>query len=473
MLALLAIHLLKPLVSAKDMGRLHGVCLGVLAVNVIFLGIYFPVHTLVVHAMFVISPMVVCGKIFLLFLIGLLMLLSWGQHQKSASRCFECPLFLLCSAIGGMFVLSSGDFLLLFMGLELQSLPLFVLAASKKHQAHSGEAALKYFVLGALSTCLFLFGVSLVYGATGTVSFFALEAIITPSFVPSLPLYAGIMFVLASFGFKLAAVPFHMWAPDVYEGTPSFVTTCLATFSKVTVFLAIFYLLYSPFANLLAVWQPLVMASAVLSMVVGAWGALFQKCFKRMLAYSAIGHMGYMLAGLSLHTKDGACASFSYMVFYTILTMGSMGLLLFIKKTHTAPSLQTLPPSPSPQGLPIKALSGLFYRCPWAGGLISILMLSLAGIPPLGGFFTKLFLLQTMVQQGNFYLVFVALVASVVSCFYYLHVVATMYTKDPQAHTVGVDLPLFLKPVFMGIGVFSVGFSFCMPLLMKAFGTFL
>jgi NADH-quinone oxidoreductase subunit N len=369
-----------------------------------------------------------------------LLALPWLSRQ--AEQPFEYFILLLLAVTGLCLMASSNNFLTLYLGLELQSLALYVLAAFSRHQLASSEAGLKYFVLGALSSGMLLFGVSLLYGATGQVSFDALgtaglfDANIGGSTLHSLPLVFGLLFVLAGLAFKISAVPFHAWAPDVYQGAPTPVAAFIAAVPKVVVFVVLLRLAQGLGENAARLQWPMLLAIlAAASMVLGAFAAIRQVNLKRLLAYSSIGHMGYALMGLAASTPQGASATFYYLAVYSLMTVGAFAFLVLMEKN----------------GAPLENLSqlrGLAKTQPLAAYAFSFIVLSLAGLPIFAGFFAKLSIFHAVIGAGLLKLTVLAALASVVSAYYYLRLCKIMFFDAPEG-AAAVFLPsLAARSVF-------------------------
>lgn len=358
-------------------------------------------------------------------LLPLLLTVPWLRQE--ANRRFEYPVIILLATVGLMVMVSANNFLSLYMGLELASLALYVLAAIDRDNSQSSEAGLKYFVLGALASGMLLFGVSLIYGFSGTTGFVALASLLSAySDQPaSMGLELGLVLVIVGFCFKISAVPFHMWTPDVYEGAPTPVVTFFAVAPKVAALALLTRILMQPFGLLFNEWQPIIMVVSMASMAVGAFGALRQTNIKRLLAYSSIGHVGYALVGLSVGTVEGIQAMLIYLALYLFMSVGAFGFILHMRRSGK-------------ETLQLSDLGGLSKTCPKSALLLTIMMFSMAGIPPLAGFFGKFYVFLNAIEQGLYPLVIIGLLSSVVAAYYYIKLVKIMYfdeAKEPfDAH---------------------------------------
>jgi NADH-quinone oxidoreductase subunit N len=368
---------------------------------------------------------------------------------------FEFPLLILFSVLGMMLMISSNNFITLFLGLELQSLVLYILSSFRREDARSSEAGMKYFLLGALSTGIFLYGVSFIYGITGSCDFNIIKQELSQS-SQSIVTLTGMTFVIAGLIFKIAVVPFHMWTPDVYEGTPSSVTAFLASIPKIAAFVMIVRVLFVPFSSLIEQWQIILSCIAVASMVVGAFAALQQENMKRLLAYSSIGNMGYALIGLVSGTVGGVQASLLYVALYIMTTLGFFACLLTLHRRGQVVEK-------------ISDLSGIVKVFPGIGFAMVFLLFSMAGIPPLAGFLGKMYVFQAAVAQEQYALALIGVITSVISAAYYLRVIKVLtmdemsfelthllseYHRDRQstavvALTVGGLIGFFFKPSVM------------------------
>jgi NADH-quinone oxidoreductase subunit N len=329
---------------------------------------------------------------------------------------FEYPVLVVFSTAGMSLLVSANSFLALYVSLELMSLPLYVLAAFQRDTYKSTEAGLKYFVLGALASGMLLYGVSLVYGFTGTIFFTDLAELYVGQEAAELPLGAlvGIVFIAAGLAFKLGAVPFHMWTPDVYEGAPTAVTALFAAAPKLAAMGLTVRVFAEPFGAFVTDWQQIVIAVSVGSMVLGAFGAIGQRNIKRLLAYSGIGHVGYALVGLSAGTQSGVYGVLVYMTIYLFMTVGTFAVVLTLRRRGQ--SLEQ-----------IDDFAGLGKDQPMLALATAIFMFSLAGIPPLAGFFGKLYVFLAAVEAGLVWLAVVGVLTSVVGAYYYLRIVKLVY----------------------------------------------
>ncbi len=323
----------------------------------------------------------------------------------------EYPILILSSILGMIVMISSNDLIVFYVGLELQSLALYVLAAFNRDNVKSSEAGLKYFVLSALSSGLLLYGCSLIYGFSGTTNFDEISIIMNND---NYGLTFGIVFILVGLAFKISAVPFHMWAPDVYEGSPTSVTLFFALAPKIAAITVFIRFLYIPFINIIDQWQPIIVFLSIASMVFGAIAAIGQKNLKRLIAYSSIGHMGYALAGLSVGTNQGIQSSVLYISIYLVMNLGFFSCLFMLKrddKFHEE----------------INDLSGLSKNHPLISLSLLVILFSLAGIPPLAGFFAKFYIFKAVLDQSMYYLAIIGLLSTVIAAFYYLRIVKIMY----------------------------------------------
>ena len=340
----------------------------------------------------------------------------------------EYPILILSSVLGMMVMISSNDLIVFYMGLELQSLALYVLATFNRDQLKSSEAGLKYFVLSALSSGLLLYGCSLIYGFTGSTNF---NLIADQLNADQYALTFGIVFILVGLAFKISAVPFHMWAPDVYEGSPTSVTLFFTMVPKVAALTVFIRFLYVPFLNLIDQWQMILVFLSIASMLFGAIAAIGQTNLKRLIAYSSIGHIGYALAGLSTGSNDGIQSSVIYIIIYILMNLGLFSCLLMMKRSNEYYE-------------DIDDLSGLSKNHPLLSLSLLIILFSLAGIPPLAGFFAKFYIFKSVLEQSMYFLAIVGLLSTVVAAFYYLRIIKIMYF-DKEKEKYDTDHSLWLK----------------------------
>jgi len=361
----------------------------------------------------------------------------WRNHALNR---FEFSIVVLLSVTGMMVMVSARDLISLYLGIELMSLSLYVIAAIDRENLRSTEAGLKYFVLGALSSGMLLYGASLIYGFTGTVSFAGIAAVAKE---PSIGLIFGIVFLFAGLAFKVSAVPFHMWTPDVYEGAPTPVTAFFAAAPKVAAIALFCRVAVSSFPAIALQWQQIVVFIAIASMVLGAFAAIGQRNIKRLMAYSSIGHVGYALVGLAPGTAAGVSGVLIYMSIYLAMTLGTFACIIAMRRDGG-------------QVEDIEQLAGLARTQPAMAFVLAALLFSLAGIPPLAGFFAKFYVFLAAVE-GKFYtLAVIGVLASVVGAYYYLRIVKIMYIDEPVARFLPMPKPV--AAVLFVAGAFTILF---------------
>ncbi len=352
----------------------------------------------------------------------------------------EYPILILCSVLGMMVMISSNDLMVFYMGLELQSLALYVLATFNRDQLKSSEAGLKYFVLSALSSGLLLYGCSLIYGFSGSTNFNIISNQLNSN---EYVLTFGIVFILVGLAFKISAVPFHMWAPDVYEGSPTSVTLFFTMVPKIAALTIFIRFLYVPFLNLIDQWQMIIIFLSIASMLFGAIAAIGQTNIKRLIAYSSIGHIGYTLAGLATGSNEGIQSSIIYISIYVVMNLALFSCLLMLKRNNQYFE-------------DIEDLSGLSKNHPLLSLSLLVILFSLAGIPPLAGFFAKFYIFKAVIEQSMYFLAIVGLLSTVVAAFYYLRIIKIIYF-DKEKEKYDEDHSLWLK--------FSLTFSTILILL--------
>jgi NADH-quinone oxidoreductase subunit N len=370
--------------------------------------------------MFASNAFTVFAKSLILISGVLVLMLSSAYLREDGGRPFEFIILMLFALLGMMLMVSAADLLALYMALEMSSLALYVLASFNRDHAKSSEAGLKYFVLGALASGMMLFGMSLVYGFAGSTSFSALAQLFDDQYILSKGVVLGLVLIIVGFCFKLSAVPFHMWTPDVYEGAPTPVTAFFATAPKIAAMALFTRFLLEPFANADGQWQQIIVFVSLTSMLVGAFGAITQSNIKRLLAYSSIGHVGFMLMALAANNNSGVQAILIYLSVYIFMSTGMFGCVLLMKR----------------DGKPlvnIKDLSGLSQNNPLMAIVISICIFSMAGIPPMSGFFGKMYVVLAAIEGGLAWLAVIGVLTSVIGCYYYLKIVKIMYFDAQEA----------------------------------------
>jgi len=368
------------------------------------------------------------------------LLLSLEFLGDQSRRIFEYAVLILISTTGMMVLISAGDLIMLYLGLELMSLALYVVAASNRDNVKSTEAGLKYFVLGALSSGMLLYGMSLIYGFTGTVGFAGIAAAAKSG---SIGVAFGIVFLLAGLCFKVSAVPFHMWTPDVYEGAPTPVTAFFASAPKVAAMAVFVRVALTAFPNIVHEWQQIVVFVSIASMALGSFAAIGQRNIKRLMAYSSIGHMGFALVGLAAGTAEGVQGVVLYLAIYVAMTLGSFAVILTMKRNG----------QPTEQ---VSDFAGLSRTNPVLAFFFAMLLFSLAGVPPLAGFFAKFYVFTAAIKAGLFTLSVIGVLTSVVGAFYYLNIVKVMYFDEPAG---AVDpMRVELRTVLAVAGIFNLLF---------------
>ncbi len=365
------------------------------------------------QGMFVDDAFARFGKVMALLSAAAVLAMSADYLVRRGLMRFEYPILVLLAVVGMMMMISAGDLMALYMGLELQSLALYVMAAMRRDSVKSTEAGLKYYVLGALSSGILLYGASLVYGFAGTTSFAGILGVAQEGHL-SLGLLFGLVFLITGMAFKISAVPFHMWAPDVYEGSPTPVTAFFATAPKVAAMMLFARLVYDAFGGVVSDWSQIVALLAVTSMFLGAVAAIGQTNIKRLMAYSSIAHMGYALIGLASGGVQGVQSMLLYMAIYVTMNVGTFAFILSMER----------------DGSPVTDIASLnLYarRAPLKALAVLVLMFSLAGVPPMLGFFAKFAVLAAAVNAGMDWLAVLGVIASVIGAFYYLRIVYYMY----------------------------------------------
>jgi NADH-quinone oxidoreductase subunit N len=367
-------------------------------------------------------------------------LLSLDYTKRERQQRFEYSILVLLSTLGMLMLISATDLIALYLGLELMSLPLYVVAASHRDSLRSTEAGIKYFVLGALSSGMLLYGASLIYGFTGTVSFAGIAQAASHGGVG---LIFGLVFLFAGFCFKVSAVPFHMWTPDVYQGAPTPVTAFFASAPKVAGIAMFVRAAVMAFPGITSEWQQIVVFVSIASMALGSFAAIGQRNIKRLMAYSSIGHMGFALIGLAAGTAEGVQGVLVYMAIYVTMTLGVFAVILSMRRSTGM--VET-----------IDQLSGLARTHPATAFFMAMLLFSMAGIPPLAGFFAKFYVFLAAIKAGLYVLAVIGVITSVVGAYYYLVIVKLMYFDEPAENF--YDMPYELRFVLAVCGLFNVLF---------------
>ena len=373
----------------------------------------------------------------LTLLFCLFILIVSGDYVKITNTDkIEYPILIMSSTLGMLLMISSYDLIIFYLGLELQSLCLYILVAFRRDDEKSTEAGLKYFVLSALASGLLLYGCSLIYGFTGSTNFHVIANNLDSTNTGAV---FGIVFIIVGLAFKVSAVPFHMWTPDVYEGAPTSVTSFFALVPKIAALSVFIRFMYVPFINMIEQWQSIIIFLSIASMILGSVAAIGQNNIKRLMAYSSIGHMGYALAGLSAGTNAGIQSSIIYLVIYIFMNLAAFGCILMMKRENNF--LEN-----------INDLSGLSKNHPLLALSFLITLFSLAGIPPLAGFFAKFYIFMAVIESKMYVLAIIGLLTTVVSAFYYLRIVKIIYFDKPKksfenSYDLGLKISLMISTI--------------------------
>jgi len=394
------------------------------------------------NSSFIVDPFARLMKLLTLTGAAAALLMSLDYWRGQGELKFEFPVLVLLATTGMMMMISANDLISLYVGLELQSLALYVLAAFDRDSARSSEAGLKYFVLGALSSGMLLYGASLIYGFTGSTAFPVIAEAVQPSGA-NLGLIFGLVFLMAGFAFKISAVPFHMWTPDVYEGAPTPVTAFFAAAPKLAAMALTVRVLVAAFPSVTVEWQQIVTFLAIASMALGAFAAIGQTNIKRLMAYSSIGHMGFALVGLAAGTSEGVEGVIIYLAIYLAMTLGTFACILAMRRNGRMVEN-------------IDALSGLSRTNPLMAFTLAMLLFSLAGIPPLAGFFAKFYVFLAAIHAGLYPLAIIGVLLSAVAAYYYLRIVKLMYFDAPAERF--DPMPAALVTVLTVTGLFTLLF---------------
>ena len=407
--------------------------------------------------MFVVDPFATFFKVLVLIATAIAIVISRQYLELQDIARFEFPVLLVLATLGMMMMISANDLIALYLGLELQSLCLYVVAAFQKDDARSTEAGLKYFVLGALASGMLLYGCSLVYGFAGTTGFEGLAAQLhgAAGESPSIGLVVGVVFILAGLAFKVSAVPFHMWTPDVYEGAPTPVTAFFSVAPKIAAIALFVRVMVGPFGDLVAQWQQIVVFISIASMLLGAFAAINQHNIKRLMAYSSIGHVGFALIGLAVGDAVGIRAILVYMTIYLFMNIGTFTCILCMRRNNRMVE-------------EIDDLAGLSKSHPLVALAMAVFMFSMAGIPPLAGFFGKFYIFLAAIEAHLYALAVIGVLSSVVAAFYYLRIIKVMYFDEL---TDSLDKPIGreMAAVLVGTGlVVLLFFGFLAPVVSGA-----
>ncbi len=400
--------------------------------------------------LFITDDFAIFAKILILLAGALTLFISREYLELHGMARFEFSILVSLASLGMLMMVSANDLISLYIGLELQSLSLYVIAAFHRDDQRSTEAGLKYFVLGALASGMLLYGSSLVYGFSGTTNFGVLAETLTHSgeHGPSLGLIFGIVFILAGLAFKVSAVPFHMWTPDVYEGAPTPVTAFFAVAPKIAAIMLFLRVMMDPFGDMVAQWQQIVIFVSIASMVLGAFAAINQTNIKRLMAYSSIGHVGYALIGLAVGDEVGVQGVLVYMGIYLFMNIGTFACILCMRRGDRMV-----------EG--ISDLAGLSKSKPLLAMVLTIFMFSMAGIPPLAGFFGKLYIFLAAVSAELYTLAVIGVLSSVVGAFYYLRIIKVMYFDEPAD---SFDRPISLPiTIVLALSAFLMVFFILYP----------
>ena len=364
---------------------------------------------------YIIDKLSIFMKVLTLLFCVFVLLLSKDYIKNNSIDKIEYPIIILASTLGMILMISSYDLIIFYLGLELQSLCLYILASFKRDDERSTEAGLKYFVLSALASGLLLYGCSLIYGFTGSTNFEIISENLSEGNTGAV---FGMVFIIVGLAFKVSAVPFHMWTPDVYEGSPTSITSFFALVPKIAALTVFIRFMYVPFINVISHWQTIIIFLSIASMILGAVAAIGQSNIKRLMAYSSIGHMGYALAGLAPGTNAGIHSTIIYLTIYLVMNLGAFGCIFMMKRENVFYEK-------------INDLSGLSKNHPMLALGFLIILFSLAGIPPLAGFFAKFYIFMAVIEAKMYTLAIIGLVTTVVSAFYYLRIIKVIYFDKP------------------------------------------
>ncbi len=393
---------------------------------------------LIFNNSYIIDNFSILMKVLILFF-SLMILISSKEYIK-INNIYKTEYFIiiLSSLLGMIIMVSSYDLIIFYLGLELQSLCLYILASFKKDDEKSTEAGLKYFVLSALASGLLLYGCSLIYGFTGSTNFEVISDNLSKFKAGGI---FGLVFIIIGLAFKISAVPFHMWTPDVYEGSPTSVTSFFALIPKIAALSVFIRFMYVPFINVIDNWQTIIVFLSIASMILGAVAAIGQNNIKRLIAYSSIGHMGYALAGISTGIYSGVESTVMYLIIYLVMNLGAFGCIFMLRRENVFYEN-------------ISDLSGLSKNHPILALCFLIILFSLAGIPPLAGFFAKFYIFMSVIEAKMYYLALIGLLTTVISAFYYLRIIKIIYFDKPKkafdlSYDIGLKSTLALSSILV------------------------
>ncbi|PHS78169.1 MAG: NADH-quinone oxidoreductase subunit NuoN [Rhodospirillaceae bacterium] len=392
------------------------------------------------EGMFISDAFATYAKVLILLAGVFTLVLAQNWLEMQGAHRFEFAILILFATLGMMMMVSANNLMSLYMGLELSSLSLYVLAAFHRDDARSSEAGLKYFVLGALASGMLLYGMSLVYGFSGSADFEVIASVIKSDEPLPIGILIGLVFMMSGLAFKVSAVPFHMWTPDVYEGAPTPVTAFFAVAPKVAALALFLRVMIGPFGDVSDQWQQIIIMLSILSMLVGSFAAIAQSNIKRLMAYSSIGHVGYALIGLAVANEAGVTGVLIYLTIYVFMNIGTFACLMGMRRGGRAVEQ-------------ISDLSGLAKTHPGMAAALAIMMFSMAGIPPLAGFFGKLYIFLAAIEAGLYALSVIGVLASVVSAYYYVRIIKVMYFDEPGVEALDTPLP---KSVSVVLGLCTV-----------------
>jgi NADH-quinone oxidoreductase subunit N len=431
-----------------------------IATAILIFATYSEKSELAMNGMFVNDVMSTILKLFILLIVFLAFLYSRQYLRDRKLLKGEYLVLGLFATLGMMIMVSANSLLTIYLGLELLSLSLYTMVAMNRDSQQATEAAMKYFVLGALASGMLLYGMSIIYGVTGTLDLNAIAQAISQTTEHKTILVFGLVFIVIGLAFKLGAVPFHVWIPDVYQGAPTAVTLFIASAPKIAAFAMLIRLLHDGMQPLHGDWQNILILLSILSMAIGNIIAIAQTNIKRMLAYSTIAHVGYLLLGILTGTKDGYAASMFYVLVYTLMTVGGFGMILLLSKAGF-------------EAERLEDFKGLNQRNPWYAAIMLILMLSMAGIPPMLGFWAKWAVLTQVVQAGFVWLAIIAVIFAIIGVFYYLRVIKLMYFDDAEdltPITANTDMKIALSANAILILMLGLMPSGLISLCLGAFG---